>query len=94
MYVAGRNYNYARNVMGQICPLGPKELTKKEDSLVSYLEYMSQRGFPLTQTLTKAFAWAIAVRRRKDNCFGKEDPSEHWWVGFRQTPTAISSESG
>jgi len=60
-------------------------LTKEEeDGLVSYLAYMAQRGFPLTQTLTKAFVWAIAVRSGKDNCFRKEGPSEHWWGGFRQ----------
>lgn len=60
-------------------------LTKEEeDGLVSYLAYMAQRGFPLTRTLTKAFAWAIAVRSGTADRFGKEGPSEHWWSGFRQ----------
>ena len=58
-------------------------LTKEEeDGLVSYLVYMAQRGFPLTRTLTKAFAWAIAVRSGKADRFGKEGPSENWWTGF------------
>ena len=51
---------------------------------MSYLAYMVQRGFPLTRTPTKAFAWAIAIRSRKADSFGKEGPSEHWWGGFRQ----------
>ena len=60
-------------------------LTKEEeDGLVSYLVYMAQRGFPLTRTLTKAFAWAIPVRSGKADCFGKEGPSENWWTGFRR----------
>ena len=44
---------------------------------------MAQHGFPLTRTLTKALAWAIAVWSGKDGRFGKEGPSEHWWAGFR-----------
>ena len=60
-------------------------LTKEEDyGLVSYLAYMAQQGFPLTRTLTKFFAWAIAVRSRKADRFGKEGPSENWWAGFRR----------
>ena len=47
-------------------------LTKEEeDGLVSYLVYIAQRGFPLTRPLNKAFAWAIAVRSGKADCFGK-----------------------
>lgn len=30
-------------------------IKEEEDGLASYLAYMAQRGFPLTQTLTKAF---------------------------------------
>ena len=40
-------------------------LTSKEDALVSYLVYMAQHGFPLTRTLIKALAWAIAVQSGK-----------------------------
>lgn len=58
-------------------------LTKEEeDGLASYLAYMAQRGFPLTQTLSKAFAWPIAVQSGKDDCFGKEGPSEYLWGVF------------
>ena len=60
-------------------------LTAKEESaLVSYLVYMANRGYPLTHTLTKAFAMAIAVRSGNEGRFGKDGPSEHWWTGFRQ----------
>ena len=58
--------------------------SKEEDAFVSYLLYMAQHDYPLTRTLTKVLAWAIAVRSGKDGCFGKEGPSEHWWTGFRQ----------
>ena len=34
----------------------------EEESLVSYLMYMANHGFPLTRTMVKAFAWSIAKR--------------------------------
>ncbi len=34
----------------------------QEKSLVNYLLYMAERGFPLTRTMVKAFALAIAKR--------------------------------
>ena len=34
----------------------------EEESLVSYLIYMANRGFPLTRTMVKAFARSIAKR--------------------------------
>lgn len=37
--------------------------SEEESSLVSYLVYMSERGFPLTRTMVKAFAWSIAMAR-------------------------------
>ena len=59
-------------------------MAKEESALVSYLVYMANRGYPLTRTLTKAFAMAIAVRSGNEGRFGKDSPSEHWWTGFRQ----------
>lgn len=36
-------------------------LTVEEDAaLMSYLMYMAEQEFPLTQTVTMAFAWAIS----------------------------------
>ena len=58
---------------------------EEEDALQSYLIYMAQRGFPLTRTMTKAFAWAIAKRSGKADRFNPEyGPSEHWWVNIRK----------
>ena len=51
---------------------------------MSYFIYMGESGFPLTRTLTKALAWAIAVRSGKHGRFGQEGPSENWWTGFRR----------
>ena len=34
----------------------------EEDSIVSYLIYMANHGFPLIHTMVKAFAWSIAKR--------------------------------
>ena len=41
---------------GRTTILTPEE----EESLTQYLLYMAERGFPLTRTMVKAFAWAIA----------------------------------
>ena len=68
------------------CKPGPKTaLTKsEEESLVSYLVYIAQRGFPLTRTMVKAFAWAIEKRSGSDNRFNEVlGPSEHWWTNFK-----------
>ena len=57
----------------------------EEDSLVSYLIYMENRGFPLTRTMVKTFAWSIAKRCGMSNRFNSEyGPGEKWWVSFRQ----------
>ena len=66
---------------------GPKTVltAEEEDVLVAYLVYMAERGFPLTRTMTKAFAWAIAKRSGKGDHFNPESgPGEHWWVNFRK----------
>ena len=62
---------------------GPSTALTEEEvgALVSYLAYMAQRGFPLTRTLTKAFAWAIATRAGEEGRLGKDGPSKHWWTG-------------
>ena len=47
---------------GRTTILAPEE----EESLTQYLLYMAERGFPLTRTTVKAFAWAIAKRSGND----------------------------
>ena len=42
---------------GRTTILTPEE----EESLTQYLLYMAERGFPLTRTMVKAFAWGIQV---------------------------------
>ena len=73
-------------------------LTKtEEDGLVSYLIDMAQRGFPLTRTMVKAFAWAIAKRSGNDHRFNPElGPSDHWWSNFTKRhpkPTLRKTDS-
>jgi len=58
---------------------------EEEHALQSYLIYMAQHVFPLTRTMTKAFAWAIAKCSGKAEQFNYEyGLSEHWWVNFRK----------
>ena len=66
---------------GRTTILTPEE----EESLTQYLLYMAERGFPLTRTMVKAFAWAIAKRSGNDARFSPEQgPSEHWWQLYRK----------
>ena len=52
-------------------------LTAEEESaLVSCLVYMANRGYPLTHTLTKAFAMAFAIRSGNEGRFRKEGHSD------------------
>ena len=52
---------------------------------------MADRGFPLTRTMVKAFAWAIARRSGNDKRFNAEQgPSEHWWQLFRDRHPEIT----
>ena len=56
----------------------------EEESLANYLVYMAERGFPLTRTMVKAFAWAIAKRAGKSDHFHAEyGPGNHWWALFK-----------
>ena len=54
----------------------------EEDSLVSYIIYMANRGFPLTRTMVKAFAWSIA--KRCGTCDTEYGPGEKRWTLFKQ----------
>ena len=57
----------------------------EEESLVSYVIYMANRGFPLTRTMVKAFAWSIAKRCGTCDRFNTEyGPGEKWWTLFKQ----------
>ena len=50
-----------------------------KNALVAYLLYMADRGLPLTRTMVKAFAWALANRSGNGDRFNAETgPGEHW----------------
>ena len=50
-----------------------------------YLLHIAGCGFPLTRTMVKAFAWAIAKRSGRSNRFHPEyAPGNHWWSLFKQ----------
>lgn len=52
---------------------------------------MAQRGFPLTRTMVKAFAWAVAKRSGSDQRFNTElGPSDHWWANFMKRHPQLS----
>ena len=63
----------------------------EEEALVSYLLYMAQHGFPLTRTMIKAFAWAIAKRSGNGHRFNDQlGPGEHWWINFKKRHPDLS----
>ena len=65
----------------------------EEESLVNYLVYKDGRGFPLTRTMVKAFAWAIVKRSGKDQHFHAEyGPGDHWWA-LQKMPSSSSITS-
>ena len=46
---------------------------------------MANRGFPLTRTMVKGFAWSIAKRCGTCDLFNTEyRPGEKWWTLFKQ----------
>jgi hypothetical protein len=57
---------------------------EEENSLVSYIEYMAKRGFPLTIPLVSGFAWCIPKQRGKGDVFTKCGPTKRWWQGFQK----------
>ena len=45
---------------------------------------MADRGFPLTRTMVKAFAWTLAKRSGNGDHFNAETgPGKHWWTNFK-----------
>ena len=58
---------------------------EEEKSLTEYLLYMSTCGFPLTRTMVKAYAWAIAKHSNTGTRFNPDlGPGDHWWRLFKQ----------
>ena len=64
---------------------------EEESALESYLFYMADHGYPLTKTMVKAYAWAIAKRKGKGDRFNSEvGPGDRWWHNFRHRHPQIS----
>ena len=53
-----------------------------EKDLCGYIEYMAQRGFPLTIHQIKMYAWAI-YKLKGEKRFGEQGPTIAWWLGFK-----------
>ena len=73
------------------CSLGkPTYLTlEQEQNLCRYIDYMSQRGFPLTVNQVIMYAWCID-RMSGANKFGEKGPCYGWWLWFkRRHPDAV-----
>ena len=52
---------------------------------------MADRGFPLTRTMVKAFAWALANQSGNGDRFNAETgPGEHWWTNFKSRHPEIT----
>ena len=66
------------------CKLGkPRALSDEhEKSLCGYIEYMAQRGFPLTVNQIIMYAWCMdKMSGRK--VFGEAGPCYGWWLNFK-----------
>ena len=73
------------------CRLGkPTHLTmSQEDNLCRYVEYMAQRGFPLSVNQVLMYAWCMD-RMSGTNKFGAKGPCYGWWLWFkRRHPEAV-----
>jgi len=55
-----------------------------ELSLCHYIDYMAKRGFPLSITDVKGFAFSIAKERGHADTFEKDGPGRKWWRGFKK----------
>ena len=46
---------------------------------------MADHEYPLTRSMAKAYAWAVAKRVGTGDRFNSEiGPGDHWWFNFRR----------
>ncbi|VDI05778.1 Hypothetical predicted protein [Mytilus galloprovincialis] len=91
---ASKTYNVPRmtlsdRVKGKVAmdaKMGASTVLTSEDeiSLVNYIEYMAQRGFPLSVSQVIGFAWCIAKEHPGARVFNESGPTEKWWRGFKK----------
>ena len=61
------------------------ELTKEEDSLAYYINYMASINHPLSVTAVKAFAWNLVKQSSRLNRFNSETgPGHTWYQKFKK----------
>ena len=61
----------------------------QEENLCRYIEYMAQRGFPLTINQILMYAWCMD-RMSGANKFGEKGPCYGWWLWLRRRhPEAV-----
>ncbi|VDI13101.1 Hypothetical predicted protein [Mytilus galloprovincialis] len=72
--------------------MGASTVLTSEDeiSLVNYIEYMAQRGFPRSVSQVIGFAWCIAKEHPGARVFNESGPTEKWWRGFKKRQPKIS----
>ncbi|XP_076092433.1 uncharacterized protein LOC143063887 isoform X2 [Mytilus galloprovincialis] len=59
----------------------PKMLTDEEEtSLINYVKYMAERGFPLTRRMLKAFVISIIEKSGRSTLFNMEKGPSNKWV--------------
>ena len=93
VYAAAKRYNVPRmtlsdRMLGKVSLKSttghPLSLTREEEaSIVSYVEYMHERRFPITRSQVISLAWAVDLKRESGRAFGENGPSLNWWRGFR-----------
>ena len=83
--------DHLENKVKENCNLGkPTHLTMgQEENLCRYIEYMAQRGIPLT--INQILMYACCMDRMSGaNKFGEKGPCYGWWLWFRRRhPEAV-----
>ena len=52
---------------------------------------MAEHGYPLIQTMVKAYGWAIAKRSGSGDRFNEEfEPGDKWWANFKKRHPKVS----
>ena len=70
---------------------GNTKLSSEDETvLAKYITYMASIGHPLNVGEVKLFAWSIAKRSATPNCFGKNGPSNKWWLGYKRRHEEIT----
>ena len=61
---------------------------KQEQNQCNYIEYIANRGFPLTINQIMMFAWCVD-KKSGGNQFEETGPTEGWWNGLRRSTRSL-----